>query len=397
MRKKWAALFLASVMCMSGSAIYANAKTSADFTDLKDLDAATKVKFDSMISAGIFDGVSDTEFGLNDKMNRAQFAKVAALIFSLDVDKSATTSSFSDVSADDSANGYALPYIEAIKAAGITDGYSPGEYNPAGDVTKEQLAAFLVRGLGMEKDAQASPGVRDNTVSDWAKGYVALALEKKIMTSGSDGQFGGTNDALRIDLITVSYNSYEEHQLNVAGKPTATPTATPTSTPMPTPTPTPEESSDQTPTPTQAPTPEPTQAPTPTPTPTQAPTPEPTQAPTPEPTQAPTPEPTQAPTPEPTQAPTPEPTQAPTPTPTQAPMTEQEALETIKEYFYMPYQQPDVTTFATAGIGGVTVENIERVLDAIGVAHRDYQPLPDTTPFNFTKEEIQGIVDTITD
>ena len=32
-------------------------KTSADFSDLKDLDAATKAKFDALISAGVFDGV----------------------------------------------------------------------------------------------------------------------------------------------------------------------------------------------------------------------------------------------------------------------------------------------------------------------------------------------------
>lgn len=53
-------------MCASGSTVYAEAKTSADFTDLKDLDAATKAKFDAMISAGIFDGVSDTTFGLKE-------------------------------------------------------------------------------------------------------------------------------------------------------------------------------------------------------------------------------------------------------------------------------------------------------------------------------------------
>ena len=54
---------------------------------LKDLDAATKAKFDAMITAGIFDGVTDTTFGLKDEMNRAQFAKVAALIMGLEVNK----------------------------------------------------------------------------------------------------------------------------------------------------------------------------------------------------------------------------------------------------------------------------------------------------------------------
>lgn len=170
------------LLCLSAAIYLADnavaAKTSADFTDLKDLDAATKAKFDALISAGVFEGVAEGTFGLKDEMNRAQFAKVAALIFDLEVDKDSQTSSFKDVKADDPANGYAVPYIEAVKAAGITDGYGDGVYDPAGKVTKEQLATFLIRGLGKNAEAQATPGVNDKSVSDWAKGYVALALEK---------------------------------------------------------------------------------------------------------------------------------------------------------------------------------------------------------------------------
>ena len=133
-----------------------------------------------MISAGIFDGVSDTTFGLKDEMNRAQFAKVAALIMGLDVNKDLQTSSFSDVSVTDPANGYALPYIEALKTAGVTDGVTDTTYNPAGKVTKEQLATFLVRVLDQDKEAKSRTG-KDATVSDWAQGYVALALELKLL------------------------------------------------------------------------------------------------------------------------------------------------------------------------------------------------------------------------
>lgn len=188
------------------------AKTSADFSDLKDLDAATKAKFDAMISAGIFDGVSDVTFGLKEEMNRAQFAKVAALIYGLNVNQDLKKSSFSDVKSDDAANGYALPYIEAVKAAGITDGVGDGAYNPAGNVTKEQLATFLIRGLGQEARAQSAPGVGDNTVSDWAKGYVQLALELKLLGNSPNGTFGGTAQASRGLLATGSFESAKEFE-----------------------------------------------------------------------------------------------------------------------------------------------------------------------------------------
>ncbi|EFM11067.1 S-layer domain protein [Paenibacillus curdlanolyticus YK9] len=186
------------------------AKTSADFTDLKDLDAATKAKFDAMISAGIFDGISDTTFGLKDEMNRAQFAKVAALITGIEVNKDLKTSSFSDVKADDAANGYALPYIEALKAAGVTEGYGAGTYNPAGKVTKEQLATFLVRTLNKDAEAKTKTG-NDSTVSDWAEGYVALALELKLLANGADGKFGGQANATRDLLLTGAYEAKQQY------------------------------------------------------------------------------------------------------------------------------------------------------------------------------------------
>jgi hypothetical protein len=204
-----------SALSMAGSV---SAKTSADFTDLKDLDTTTKAKFDALISAGVFDGVGDTTFGLKDKMNRAQFAKVAALIFKLQVNSSITTSTFSDVMASDPANGYALPYIEAIVKAGITDGFAPGQYNPAGEVTKEQLATFLLRGLGMDAQAKATAGINDATVSGWAKSYVALALSKKLLSTNADGTFGGMTSATRDLLVLSAYEATQQFMPVFNGK-----------------------------------------------------------------------------------------------------------------------------------------------------------------------------------
>jgi len=141
-------------------------------------------------------------------MNRAQFAKVAALIFGLNVEKNPTTSSFHDVSADNWASGY----IGAVAKAGITDGVGNGNFNPAGDVTKEQLATFLVRGLGKDADAKATPGVNDSTVTDWAKGYVALALQLKLLDNGADGKFGGQTNATRDLLVTGAYEAKGQYE-----------------------------------------------------------------------------------------------------------------------------------------------------------------------------------------
>lgn len=198
-------LLLILVLFIPASLVSAATKTTADFTDLKDLDQATKAKFDALISAGIFNGFNDGTFGIKEEMNRAQFAKVAALIFGLDVNTDLKTSSFSDVKLDDPGNGYALPFIEAIKAAGITTGIGDGLFDPSGAVTKEQLATFLVRGLGKEADAMQSQGqgVPNSTVSGWAMPYVNYAFFAGLLPD--DIGFDGRSNADRGLLATAAF------------------------------------------------------------------------------------------------------------------------------------------------------------------------------------------------
>ncbi|MGC3819093.1 filamentous hemagglutinin N-terminal domain-containing protein [Acinetobacter sp. G11] len=143
-------------------------KTSADFSDLKDLDAATKAKFDALISAGVFDGVSGNALG-SDEMNRTVFARVAALIGGAD----SSTNGGSSASRTNPSNEaiqqlymayFGRPADEAglaswkaqlasgsstnspqsiIDALSKVNGNDSGTFNPSGNITKEQLATLL--------------------------------------------------------------------------------------------------------------------------------------------------------------------------------------------------------------------------------------------------------------
>jgi len=143
-------------------------KTSADFSDLKDLDAATKAKFDALISAGVFDGVSGNALG-SDEMDRTVFARVAALIGGAD----SSTNGGSSASRTNPSNEaiqqlymayFGRPADEAglaswkaqlasgsstnspqsiIDALSKVNGNDSGTFNPSGNITKEQLATLL--------------------------------------------------------------------------------------------------------------------------------------------------------------------------------------------------------------------------------------------------------------
>ncbi|OUS73040.1 hypothetical protein B1748_23835 [Paenibacillus sp. MY03] len=155
-------------------------------------------KFDALKAKGIFDGMDSTgTSALDQNMTRAQFAKVAALLTGLKVDSNPVTSTFNDVSADNWATGY----IEAAKKAGLIEGVGGGNFNPSGNVTQEQLAAVMVRALGIQTDTNAVVG----GVSDWAKGYVAAAVNAGLIAGVTDF----TAPAKREALVVSSYATDE--------------------------------------------------------------------------------------------------------------------------------------------------------------------------------------------
>lgn len=207
MRKIVYSAAAALMLVLSAPSLTHAAKSTTDFSDLKNLDAATKAKFDALISGGVFQGVSEESFGLKEEMTRAQFAKVMALVLNLQVNTSSLSSSFKDVKPNDPVNGYALPYIEAIKKAGITNGDgNSSTFNPGGNVTLEELAAFAVRALNLSnlKDSGSIKGV-----SNWASEYVSLAVQYKLFELGSRDSW--QSNASRGDLLLSSYEVKTQH------------------------------------------------------------------------------------------------------------------------------------------------------------------------------------------
>ncbi|WP_159884565.1 S-layer homology domain-containing protein [Paenibacillus puerhi] len=166
--------------------------TADSFKDLQGIDASLKAKIDAMLAAQVFEGVSADTFGIRDHMTRAQFAKVAALIFDLSVDSSVTTSSFSDVQPTDAANGWAIPYIEAAKKAGLIDGITETTFAPGEQVTAGQLDTILLKGLGQQVDTTGTP---------WFADAVKQAAALGIHPTGKTGDAA----ADRADLVASSY------------------------------------------------------------------------------------------------------------------------------------------------------------------------------------------------
>ncbi|WP_240420171.1 S-layer homology domain-containing protein [Paenibacillus periandrae] len=190
---------------MASSAMADTLKTTADYKDLTNVDSALKSKIDSLLAKQVFEGVSSDSFGITQNMTRAQFAKVASLIFELPIDLTNQTSSFADVRVSDAANGWAIPYIEAAKKAGLIDGMTDTTFAPGENVTIGQLDTVLVKGLGKTVNTSSSPWYTD-------------AVNQATSLNIHPGDKLGSAVATRSDLVVGAYRSSQA--FNAAKTPT---------------------------------------------------------------------------------------------------------------------------------------------------------------------------------
>lgn len=151
-------------------------------------------KFDALAAKGIFNGYPDGSAHLEKEMTRAEFAKVITKLLGL---KEVTgTLSYKDKGYD--AKNWAVPYIEAVTAAGIMQGQDSVKkiFNYNGKVTIQEMATVLTRALKLE--VPANP---DNNAADWAKGYVQAAIDKGLISK--DANFKA--NASRSQLVEAAY------------------------------------------------------------------------------------------------------------------------------------------------------------------------------------------------
>jgi hypothetical protein len=200
--KKSLTMIASAAMALSMFASVAMAdtsKTTSDYKDLANLDAGLKSQIDLLLTKGIFEGVSNDTFGISQNMTRAEFAKVASLVFGLQVDTNIRTSSFTDVRSEDSANGWAIPYIEAAKKAGLIDGMTDMTFAPGENVTVGQLDTVFVKGLGKNVNVAGSP---------WYADAVKQATNLNIHPADKNGAAVAT----RTELVLGAYGSLKAIQ-----------------------------------------------------------------------------------------------------------------------------------------------------------------------------------------
>jgi hypothetical protein len=105
--------------------------------------------------------------------------------------------SFSDVPQD----FWAYDYIVAIYDAMITDGYPDGTYRPSQNVSRAQMAAFIIRAnFGEAFSCTLTPHFSDVPADHWAFKYVQKMYDEGITAGYSDGTYRPSQNVSRSQM-----------------------------------------------------------------------------------------------------------------------------------------------------------------------------------------------------
>lgn len=197
------ALLLAMALAfgLTGSAFAAD-EDGKEYTDVPDW---AKVYVDEVTEKGLIDGKTDTTFGANDPMNRADLV-VALYRLAKSPDVKDKENPFKDV-ADDAAYRDAVVWAFDQKIVG---GKSADTFDPEGSAQRQEIAKivneFAARRVGKDElksrkdEMSAYPDAAD--VDGWAKDYMNWAVASEFIT-GSDGRLLPAGTATRAEVSAI--------------------------------------------------------------------------------------------------------------------------------------------------------------------------------------------------
>ncbi|HEY4391339.1 MAG TPA: carbohydrate-binding domain-containing protein, partial [Paenibacillus sp.] len=151
----------------------------------------------------IIEGTGAAQFAPDKQITRAEFAAMIARSLRIEAKGQAETT-FTDIEA---ADWYAEA-ITAISEAGIVNGRSASSFDPRATITREEMAAILVRayeyGRGKGNIAEAVAEFADQaSVSSWAQEAVVEAHALGLIMGRANGQFAPQSQATRAEAAQL--------------------------------------------------------------------------------------------------------------------------------------------------------------------------------------------------
>ena len=101
---------------------------------------------------------------------------------------------------------YYAAAVEVLSELDILNGYEDGSFKAERSVTRAEMAAVIVRMLGMDEEADDNKGKTDFDDVDkdhWASGYINTAVEEGIINGDGDGKFRPEDEVKHEEAIKM--------------------------------------------------------------------------------------------------------------------------------------------------------------------------------------------------
>ena len=172
--------------------------------NFKDLGEASwaAVAVEGLAEKGYVSGRGDGKFYPNDVMTREEFVKLIVVAF--DAYDENASASFDDVAAD----RWSYPYIASANRLGLVTGISETAFNPAGSITREDMAVImhrLYKLVGLKADADAIAFTDGDDIAGYAKEAVGVLADEKVINGMGDGTFAPKASVTRAQASKVVY------------------------------------------------------------------------------------------------------------------------------------------------------------------------------------------------
>lgn len=165
-----------------------------------------KNDIEALVEQKIVEGVTPTQFEPDRSITRAEFA--ALVVRSLGLSTVTSDTYFNDVD----ASAWYADTVSTATYAGLINGYEDNSFRPAASVTREEMAAIVIRALTYADVATTVSASRQNELlfqfkdADqivWAHKEIAAALNAKIMNGMTVDTLSPTGTATRAQAATV--------------------------------------------------------------------------------------------------------------------------------------------------------------------------------------------------
>ena len=165
-------------------------------TVLKDISGHwARENIEQLVSLGAINGYPDGTFRPNHTITRAEFTAVLVKAFQLEPRSGKVFA--------DTVGHWAQEAIATASAHGIVGGYDENTFGPNDPITREQMAAMMVKTAGLAATGGEVQFSDSGIISDWAQQAVAIAINNGIIKGYPGNTFKPRGHATRAEAVTM--------------------------------------------------------------------------------------------------------------------------------------------------------------------------------------------------